>query len=125
RMLLMASYRSDELHRDHPLTRVLAELERFRSVTVISLDRFGVAEVTEQLRGILGHEPPADLVDRVFMRSEGNAFLVEEVLGALESGRSDALSPSLGHILLGRVRSLSAETQELLGAVSVAGRPVG
>src|SRR5947207_9046914 len=35
RMLLMASYRSDELHRDHPLTRVLAELERFRSVTVI------------------------------------------------------------------------------------------
>ena len=125
RVLLIATYRSDELHRDHPLTRVLAELERLRTVTVISLDRFGRSEVAEQLRGILGQEPAADLVDRVFKRSEGNAFLVEEVLGAVERGSSDVLVSSLGHLLLARVRSLGRETQELLGVVAMAGRPVG
>ena len=43
----------------------------------------------------------------------------------MESGRPDLLASSLGHVLMARVRRLSPETQELLGVVSVAGRPVG
>jgi predicted ATPase len=65
-VMLVATYRSDELHRRHPLRPLLATLERVRSVERMELQRFSPAEVTEQLEAILGSAPDATLADLVF-----------------------------------------------------------
>lgn len=120
RVLLTVTYRSDELQRGHPLRHVFAELERVRSVERIELRRFSRDEVREQLAAIRGDAPPATLVDLVFDRSEGNAFLVEEMLVVVESGGAE-VPPSVRDVLLARVDRLSEPTQRVLRAASVAG----
>jgi predicted ATPase len=80
RVLVVVSFRSDELHRSHPLRPLVTEWERVRAVQRIELDRLERQEVARQLEAILGVAPTARLVEQVHERSEGNAFLVEEIL---------------------------------------------
>jgi DNA-binding CsgD family transcriptional regulator len=125
RVLVLATYRSDELHRRHPLRPLLASWERMRSAGHLELQRFDRDEVTAQLAAILGREPAPDAVDAIFDRSGGNAYLVEELAGATLGGGDPAdLSPTLRDVLLSRVDALSPDTQRLLRTASVAGRTV-
>ena len=123
RVLLIATYRSDELYRGHPLRAFLAELERNRRVQRIDLELFNRNEVSEQLAGILGDRVDVGLVDSVFERSQGNAFLTEELVAA-GARSADDLPPTLRDILLTRSERLPAGAQELLRVVAVGGRLV-
>jgi DNA-binding CsgD family transcriptional regulator len=125
RVLLLATYRSDELYRRHPLRPLLTGWERMRSVDHIELRRFDRDEVTAQLAAILGTAPAPDVADAIFDRSGGNAYLVEELAGALRGGGDViGLAPSLKDVLLSRVDALSPDAQRLLRTASVAGRTV-
>src|SRR6266702_2033694 len=125
RVLLVITYRSDELNRHHPLRPLLAAWERDRSVRHVGLRRFGREEVAAQLRAILGADPAPGVADVVFGRSGGNAYLVEELAGVVRAGGDPAgLPPSLRDVLLSRVDALSAAAQRLLRTASVAGRTV-
>jgi DNA-binding CsgD family transcriptional regulator/tetratricopeptide (TPR) repeat protein len=124
-VLLVLTYRSDELHRRHPLRPLLAGWERVRGVDSIELGRFDRAEVAAQLAAILDAKQADGLVDEVFDRSGGNAYLVEELAGVVrEGGDPGALPPSLRDVLLSRVEALSPDAQRLLRTASVAGRAV-
>ena len=57
RVLVVATYRTDELHRRHPLRAFLAEADRVRSVSASTCERFTREELAEQLTGILGAAP--------------------------------------------------------------------
>ena len=94
RLLLVMTYRSDELHRRHPLRPFLAELDRGRRVERLELARFGPAEVAAQLAGIRGAPPPAELVERIHARSGGNAFFVEELAATAASRRRAVPEPA-------------------------------
>ena len=125
RVLLVITYRSDELNRHHPLRPLLAVWDRDRSVRHVGLRRFGREEVAAQLRAILGAGPPPGVADVVFGRSGGNAYLVEELAGVVRAGGDPAgLPPSLRDVLLSRVDALSTDAQRLLCTASVAGRTV-
>ena len=125
RVVLLATYRSDELNRRHPLRPLIASWDRLRTVQHVELRRFEPGEVAAQLGAILGTEPAAGLVDLVFDRSGGNAYLVEEVAGLVRGGGDPAdLPPSLADVLLSRVDALSPEAQRLLRTAAVAGRSV-
>src|SRR6187200_822162 len=54
RVLVIVTYRSDELHRRHPLRPWLAELRRLPRIEHVELDRFDRAEVAQQLSAIHG-----------------------------------------------------------------------
>jgi DNA-binding CsgD family transcriptional regulator len=125
RVLLLATYRSDELNRRHPLRPLVASWERLRSVEHTELRRFDHDEVAAQLGAIFAAEPAPGLVDLVFDRSGGNAYLVEELAGVVRGGGDPAdLSPSLLDVLLSRVDALSEGAQRLLRVAAVAGRSV-
>jgi hypothetical protein len=51
RVLIVASYRSDELHRGHPLRPWLAQLGRRQDVEHIELAPFNRSELAEHLAG--------------------------------------------------------------------------
>ncbi len=123
RLLLVGTYRSDELHRRHPLRPFLAELDRGRRVERLELARFGPAEVAAQLAGIQGAPVPAELAGRIHARSGGNAFFVEE-LAATAGGAERELPPSLRDTLLARIELLAEPAQQVLEVVSVAGAAV-
>src|SRR6266545_4309348 len=83
---LVLTYRSDELHRRHPLRGFLAELERSGRVERLELGRLGRRELGELLAGILGEPPAPTLVDEILAHSEGNPFFAEELLAARVGG---------------------------------------
>ena len=113
RLLVVGTYRSDELHRRHPLRPLLAELASDQYARLLELPRFTPEELAEQLEGILAARPEAELVERIYARSEGNALYAEEILAAGLDGRG-ALPPTLRDALMLRVDRLSPTAQELL-----------
>ncbi|QTI48044.1 ATP-binding protein [Streptomyces nojiriensis] len=124
RLVIVATYRADDVHRRHPLRPLLAELDRLRTVQRIELSRFNRAEVRRQLVGILAAQPDEDFVDSVFDRSDGNAFFVEELVASKESGCRTGLTESLRDLLLVRVEVLPDETQGLVRIVAEGGSTV-
>jgi DNA-binding CsgD family transcriptional regulator len=113
RVLIVGTYRSDELHRRHPLRPLLAELASDPYARLLELPRFTPEELAEQLEGILAGPPEPELVERVYSRSEGNALYAEEILAAGLDGRG-SLPQTLRDALMLRVERLSAPAQELI-----------
>ena len=123
RVLLIATYRTDELHRRHPLRPWLAELSRLARVEQMELPRFEREEVGELLAAIEGGSPSASIVDAIASRAGGNPFFSEELLAA-GSAASTVLPARLRDVLLGRIGSLSASATRLVEAASAAGGTV-
>ena len=125
RVALVASYRSDELNRRHPLRPLLAELVRVPDLERIDLAPFGRVELAEHLQAVAGQPVPPAVVDRILARSEGNAFFAEELVAAGAIRADIALPEALADVLLGRIEALPELAQEVLKVAAVAGRRVG
>ncbi|MEV0641206.1 AAA family ATPase [Streptomyces sp. NPDC050619] len=124
RLVVLATYRSDDIHRRHPLRPLLAELDRLRTVRRIELGRFNRAEVGRQIAGILAQEPEPAQVDDIFERSDGNAFFVEELAVSAHEGCATGLTDSLRDLLLVRVESLPESAQRVARIVAEGGSTV-
>lgn len=124
RLVVIATYRSDDVHRRHPLRPFLAELDRMRTVQRIELTRFNRGEVRRQMAGILAVEPEPAMVDRVFERSDGNAFFVEELAVCATEGCGTGLTDSLRDLLLVRVEGLPESAQRVARIVAEGGSTV-
>jgi len=121
-VLVVATYRSDELHRRHPLRPLLAEAARNERIVRIELGPLDPDEVAEQLEAIMGSRPPAAVVAAVVQRAEGNPFFAEELLAA---GAGPELPPGLADVLAARLAALPEASYELVRVAAVAGRRVG
>lgn len=124
RLVVLATYRSDDIHRRHPLRPLLAELDRLRTVRRLELGRFTRDEVGRQIAGILAQEPDPLQVDEIFERSDGNAFFVEELAVAAHEGSCAGLTDSLRDLLLVRVEALPESAQRVARIVAEGGSTV-
>jgi DNA-binding CsgD family transcriptional regulator/tetratricopeptide (TPR) repeat protein len=122
RLLLIVTFRSDELTRRHPLLFWLAETDRAPGVERVELARLGPAQVARQLASILGQSPGPALVESVYERSEGNPFFAEELVAAGAGSRG--LPVTLREVLAARLAHVSEPTMRLLGVAAVVGRKV-
>ncbi len=119
---VVASYRSDDLHRRHPLRAQVAEWSRLRGVERLQLQPLQAADVRSlisELHAALGAEEVDDIVDR----AEGNAFFVEELVGAA-AGPGRWVPAELADVLLVRLDRLDETARQVARAASVAGRRV-
>ena len=120
RLLVIATYRSDDLHRRHPMMPLLTELERADNVEGLELRRFDRDELREQLGSILQAPPTSEYVDALMERSDGLPFYVEELVAGAE--QVDSYLPStLRNVLERRLASLSPESLSLVRAAAVIG----
>ncbi|WP_371749753.1 AAA family ATPase [Streptomyces sp. NBC_01283] len=124
RLLIVTTYRSDDLHRRHPLRPALAEYERLRTVTRIELPAFDRTEVRLQLAAIHGEDPTEQVLGRVFDRSEGNAFFVEELASSIQGGSPSGISDSLRDLLLVRAEALPHDVQRVVRIAAQGGSEV-
>ena len=119
-VLIIGTYRSDELHRIHPLRPLLAELARLAWVQRTEVPRLTRGETAELLAAIASKQPDPARVDSVFARSEGNPLFVEELVCC-----DDMLPESLRDLVLVRVQRLPEVTQDVLRVASAAGERAG
>jgi DNA-binding NarL/FixJ family response regulator len=124
RLVVICTYRSDELHRRHPLRPFLAEEERREVIERVVLSPLSPAELAAQVTGILGEAADAQLVARVYERSQGNPFFAEELLAA--SAEADGPLPaSLRDVLSLRIEALPGDARGVLRVAAAAGQRIG
>jgi DNA-binding NarL/FixJ family response regulator len=133
RVALIGTYRTDDLHRRHPLRPVVAELLRLPSVTAVDLAPLVPSALAEHLTVVLAEHLMAAAPGRIdaielndiVARAEGNAYYAEELLAAFVDGdpaERRSLPAGLAALLLSRVEQLSDAAQRVLRAAAVAGR---
>ncbi len=77
---ILATFRTDEITRRHPLRPWLAEIARDADVERIDLEPLGLEELGSLARNILGEDVPALELEEIYRRSDGNPFYAEELL---------------------------------------------
>src|SRR6516225_4364355 len=115
-VLIIVTYRSDELHRTHPLRPLLAELARIDWVERTELPRLTRGQAEELATAVLGQPAERALTDTLYQRAEGNPLFTEELL-ACQTG-CDEIPGSLADLLQQAVRRLPEDTQEVLRVAS-------
>lgn len=118
RVLALITYRTDELHRRHPLRALLADLDHDEHVARLTLAPFDRDQVAQAVEDILGRAPDTTLLDRLYARSEGNPLYLEELIAAGADGRGRAPS-SLQDALMVRIERLSPHARDVLRVLSV------
>jgi DNA-binding CsgD family transcriptional regulator/tetratricopeptide (TPR) repeat protein len=124
RILVVASYRTNEADRRDHLRRFLADLGTAPIAQRLELAGLTRAEMHCQVAEILGATPPAELFQAVFGRSEGNPFFAEELLAVATRSSADGLSPTLRDMLLARIAALDAGAQAVVRVAAAGGREV-
>jgi class 3 adenylate cyclase len=138
RSLVLVTYRSDELDRRHPLTPVLQTWRRSGAAEIVSLSPLARAEIGEMIAATLGDdEVGAEFRDLMYTRTDGNPFVLEEMLKeAVERGdlyRSEGgwrrraieevrVPETVRDTILLRLARLDDADAEVLQAAAVLGR---
>lgn len=141
RALLLLTYRSDELDRRHPLAPLLQSWRRSGTAELISLTPLDRNEIAEVISAILDGEPvEPEFHELMYARSEGNPFVVEEMLrevidrgitqGATDGWQRRALEQlgipdTVRDTILLRFARLDPDEAEVLQAGAVLGRTFG
>jgi DNA-binding CsgD family transcriptional regulator len=119
RLTIVATYRSDDIDRFHPLRPVLAELDRTRSVVRVEVGPLNADEVAEQV-GQLAPGLGPRLVESVSERSGGIPFLVEELVDVGDR----ALPETLRDLVLARYARLDDDAQHVVRTMAAGGMHV-
>lgn len=120
-VLVVASYRTDDLHRRHPWRPVAAELARHPRVERLELAPFEADELRAFATAVAGRPLPEAALRGVADRSEGNAYFAEELI---EAGPAQELPWSLADVVRARVDGLDPAVQHVARVASAAGRRV-
>ena len=118
---VIVSYRSDDLHRRHPLRQAIAEWIRLPGVRRLELTPLGNADVLELVRSRGAGDLAAEGLSAVVQRAAGNAFFAEELLDA---GLADSRAPlpeTLADLLLIRLDRLDDDARQVVRAASCSG----
>lgn len=137
-VLIVATYRTDEMHRKHALLPTIQGWRRAGQVEMVDLQPLSAAQVGNMVCAIFEEdEVSAEFRDFLSQRSEGNPFVLEEMLrDALDRGEifrtgtgwdrktlaEFRIPPTVRDTILQRLERLSSEHVGVLAAASVMGR---
>jgi class 3 adenylate cyclase/pimeloyl-ACP methyl ester carboxylesterase len=146
-LLIIGTYRQEEVERTHPLSSALADLRRNRSFAVISLKGLDEQGVGAMIGAWASRASPLALgktssfISALHTQTEGNPFFIEEVLrhlaeiGALQDqdgrqafskiAREGVIPDGIKDTIDKRLLRLSEECNSILTFASVIGREFG
>ncbi|MHC4956213.1 MAG: serine/threonine-protein kinase [Planctomycetota bacterium] len=140
--LVVATYRTNEVDRHHPVARLLDAFDGDRRFESLTLGPFNTSEHRLFLETLVGGSELADdLVDRLYERTEGNPFFTKELVRSLldseaigkdDTGtwgltgqaqmRSETLPATIQQAVEKRVKRLSGEHRDILSVAAVLGK---
>ncbi len=121
RQMLILTFRDDDLDSRPGLRELLSVVGRGRTTARVQLERLSRSEVAELVAAQLGPAAPADAIERIFARSEGNPFIAAELACAPDR---DHLPATLQDVLLARTARLGSAAAQIVRLAAVVGRPV-
>jgi class 3 adenylate cyclase/tetratricopeptide (TPR) repeat protein len=136
RVMMLGTYRSEEVAEGHPLTAVITSLRRERGFRLVPLLGLPLSDVSALVRAHAGSASD-DLVDAIAADTGGNPYFVSELTqhlaetGALNdlpggptAGRiaKTGLPDSVREVIERRLRRLSEQTRWLMTLAAVVGR---
>ena len=90
-LLIIGTFRPEDVDRRHPLAALLPSLERQRPVTHLWLSRLQRHELAAMLEAVYGRAPSAETVLTLHRRTQGNPFFVEELIATAGTDDPEAL----------------------------------
>lgn len=137
RLLVLGTYRTTDLTRNHPLTPLLADLRRIDGAERVVLHGLDTAELLELMETLAGHELDDDAIElahRVHRETQGSPFFAVEILRqlretggiAVEDGRwrvsgELTIPDSVREVLDRRIDRLGEDTRTLLSTAALLG----
>ncbi|HKW71697.1 MAG TPA: AAA family ATPase [Candidatus Dormibacteraeota bacterium] len=138
-VMVLITYRSDELHRRHPLQPLVEQWRRDADTAILQLPALGLGQVAAMVQAIFETSSVHDEFRNLLSgRSSGNPFVIEEMLkDAIDRGdiyRTAAgwerrpisefrLPRRVRDAIIGRLEQLSPLYNDLLRVGAVLGRP--
>jgi len=84
-LLLLGDYRDTDIDERHPLSSVLAELNRERLFQPVRLERMSFNDISEMIKQILEQDDvPKEFCELIYEKTRGNPFFAEEVIKSLK-----------------------------------------
>jgi DNA-binding CsgD family transcriptional regulator len=134
-LLLLGTYRPEELTRRHPLAGVLERLDRRRGVTHLRLERLAPADTARFLTAVYGQPPASRVVTALHHRTGGNPFFLEELLKAADTGAETGTAAldqihtmplpwNLAEALRSQLDGLAPDRRQVVEAAAVLGARV-
>ncbi|HLF80576.1 MAG TPA: protein kinase, partial [Anaerolineales bacterium] len=136
-LMVVLTYREQELDRDLPLNEALLDLERTARAATISLKPLQRDQTKELLASIFQEGITDEFLEGIYRETEGNPFFIEEVCKALvESGKlyyqdgrwhrpaieELGIPKNVRVAIQSRISKLPTESQEVLEQAAVLGR---
>jgi DNA-binding CsgD family transcriptional regulator/tetratricopeptide (TPR) repeat protein len=119
-VLLIGTYRTDGLPWNHPLRRILTDLDRMSTNVRIDLEPLSRAETAALLTSRLATAPSDREVDAIFGRAAGNPLYSEHLLAA--SAETKGTMPrGLRDLIAARFSRLEPSARELLDTAAAIG----
>ena len=141
RLLVLGTYRDDELPSAHALVDALGALRRLNGTSRIELSGLDAFGVLSLMKAATGHElddAMAGLASAVYRETDGNPFFVTELVrylsetGAIDENASESDSPympegkslpdSVREVIRARVGRLGQDAARVLSVAAVIGR---
>ncbi|HTH04624.1 MAG TPA: AAA family ATPase, partial [Ilumatobacteraceae bacterium] len=128
-LVVVGSYRGNDLSRKAPGGELVLRLERQHSVEQVRLERLDRTEVAALLAAMGGQTPTSAAIDAVYRRSGGIPFVVEELVrtcgsdACIDDLRSTALPWSLDEAVRQQLGGLQPDERRVLDALAVFGDP--
>ena len=135
RILVIGTYRGEELTREHPLLLTLGELAKHPNFQRVNLRGLAHADIRELIELVSGTEPSEEHVKVVFNKTEGNPFFATEIVRMLAQEGTLTREAVEGQEDLGlrvpegvkeaigrRLRPLSGDCVQVMTVASVVGR---
>jgi DNA-binding CsgD family transcriptional regulator len=131
RLLVVATYRDNEIDPSHSLAATLAALQRTEIAERMHLRGLDVTDLRELYERMTGASPPRGFCESLRSQTEGNPLFATETIrhldaeGLLSAGSEAtlrAVPAGLRDVVGRRLLGLSPATKELLSVASVLGR---
>ena len=124
-MLVIGTYRAEDVATGHPLLSATAELTRSRVLTTVQLPRLTKEQVAELAVEMANADVAAELVDVIHQQTNGNPLFVEEMMRSLLVRRKKGtavpaseleVSEGLQHLIERRASRLSEPCRRVQGS---------
>ena len=119
RVVLVGTYRANEVSANAQQRRRLGELARLPAVHRIHLGGLARDEVAARIETLTGSPAPFALVDEVFVRGQGNPFFTTELVEAHLAGQT--IPAVLSDLIAADLADLDDTGRRVLGVIAAVG----
>jgi DNA-binding CsgD family transcriptional regulator len=119
RVLLVGTYRDDQVGRGHSLRSAVSALSRLPTVTTVALDPLDRGEIEALVQELSGKRPDELELDRLVERGEGNPFFTEQLVAAPAAGGD--LPQPVADLLRARIEGLPDVMLDALQLIALCG----